>query len=89
MRRSQERLLKDQNKILSDTFLEVARLLRIDVKFSPSVNGNCSKGIFTRKSPFSRPRSLAETGQHPLFYLLYAVRTNRRSLQDFARREQV
>lgn len=47
------------------------------------------KSIFARKSPFSRPRSLKETGQHPRLYLLYAIRVNRPLLQGFAWWEQV
>jgi hypothetical protein len=41
----------------------MARNVRFDVNHALSVNGNCSKGIFTRKSPFSRPRLFEKTGQ--------------------------
>ncbi len=33
-------------------------IARIGVKFAPFVNGNCSKGIFARKSSFPRPHLL-------------------------------
>ena len=75
--------------MLCDIRFKVARLLQIDVRYCPYVNGNCSKGILTSFLPFSRPRSLAGTGQHPCDYLLYATCQAYRLLQDFARREQV
>lgn len=64
-------------------------IARIGVKFAPFVNGNCSKGIFARKSSFPRPRSLTETDQHPSSYLSYAIRKNLQSFQDCVLWEQV